>query len=100
MAAGLRQRTCRGQADGQGDGHVCAPVHPDRGGADALVNALREFHGVRALGTRQEYGELITTKSRAGIAGTDLRLGTPRHFLERLVTRQVPEAVIDLLEIV
>ena len=81
-------------------GHVRAAMHPDRRRADAMVNALGQLQRVRDFRAGQQDREFVATEARAGIAGADLGLGTPRHFLERLVAGQVAEAIVDLLEVV
>ena len=58
------------------------------------------FSGVRDLRAGQQDRELVAAEARAGVARADLRLGAPRDFLQRLVARQVAEAIVDLLEVV
>ena len=64
------------------------------------MDALGQLEGVRRLGACQQDREFIAAESRAGVAGANLRLGTARDFLQRLVARQVAEAIVDLLEMI
>ena len=65
-----------------------------------MVNTLRQLERVRRLGAGQQDREFVATETRTGVAGTNLGLGAPCHFLERLVTGKVTEAIVDLLEMI
>ena len=58
------------------------------------------FSACADLGARQQDRELVAAEARAGVAGANLRLGAPRDFLQRLVAREMAEAVVDLLEMI
>jgi hypothetical protein len=49
---------------------------------------------------RQQHGELVAAEPRDEIAGAQRAAQAPRHLDEQRVARQVPEAVVDRLEVV
>ncbi len=80
---------------------TCAPPCTRIGvAAHAVMYALGQLHGVHDFRAGQQDREFVATEARAGVARANLRLGAPRDFLERLVARQVAEAIVDLLEVV
>src|SRR5262245_20111060 len=75
-------------------------VDPNRRRRDAVVNALCQLERVRRFGAGQKNCELVATETRTRVAGADLTFGAPRNFLEGFVTGEMPEAVVDFLEVV
>ena len=86
----------RSQAQRQRDlANVCVVM-----GFNAVPNAFGQQHAWRLLAMFEQHQKLFTTPANDAISAANRRTQDVRYIAKHAVTRQVAEAVVDLLEVV
>src|SRR5674476_331135 len=67
---------------------------------ELLLDAFSHLHGIRLIGELQQDDEFVAAKSPDSIVAAHAGLHAFGHFDQQLIAGQMPEAVVDQLEVV